>query len=1264
MTWPPITREDLRDAASSPGFDTTFPLLIRRLITETSDHVIDLDMPGGSGTAAGGFDGLVTASGQTTFVPEGTSVWELSVGGGQRKANQDYDKRTSGPGGTDTSDLTYVQVILETWTKARAWALDRSAEGRWKRVLAYNLDKVHTWLDSAPATTTWLAEQLGKTVPGVRPADSWWKDIWLPSTHVPLDTGIVLAGREPAAIDLLNRLAAGQRVITLGGNLRVDEAHAFVAATLEQAGTLEVTERKARTLFVSDASSLARLIEQPQSLILVLADAALAADIPIQRPHQLILIGPPGSPGNVDVPPVNGQVVESQLQAAGLPAEQATLLGRLSRRSLLALRRALAVAPETLTPSWASAPDVIRRRLVLAGSWEGTNEQDRRILERFIGSSYADIQEAALVLAAAPETPFLGRVNEQWYVVSPEDAWTLLGAMLTPDDLEAFRPIAMEVISERDPSLNLAEEDQWRAGLDGVTRKFSSALRQALAQRLALLASSDSTLRAGGSVTYSQWVNGVVREILVRANEDRTYHLWMSLSDILSLLAEAAPEAFLRAISDGLTENPPLHTKMFTDNVKKEFGILSPVPHHTAFIRALEVLAWSPDFFDDAINILGRLAALDPGGHWSNRPDRSLAEIFCSFWPNTTAAVDQRIRAMERLLRTQPMVSRRLLIDLIPDGHELQMTHAGPRFRDWKQELPVPRSDMVRVVTAAIDLLLKDLGDVPSRYLRLVEKIDKLSDEHRRIFVERVVTLGESLVNEEERAQLFDSLRAKIAHHREYSDTAWALSETQLQALDAAAEAVRPVDPVRRNAWLFASGWVTLGDVSRREDIHAYDAVVNERRVDAVGMVLAFGGLNAVASLAEGTDNRYLVGTALAQHSGDLDAEMLSWLEKDQEPHRDVAFSYLGQRLRDLGAPLRDKLLTMTNDHLAQARILCATSDPASAWQKLRELPKDVAEHYWKKFTYFGLGSSFAHALPAARFLTDARRYAAALDLLTLYGTQADSADGAQIAVAALEGLIATRLEDPEVSRLNRYGFEQVFALLARHRDIVGRERIMHIEWQLFPALGFDADAPTLHQTLAEEPALFAELVSYAYRRASDDEESSQENVGSDNDHATAKRAYEVLHTWRRCPGIGADGTIDEVLLREWLTEARELLRVDHRLDVGDMQIGHVLAFAPPDEDGLFPPKVVQILLEEIESDRLDTGLEIAIYNKRGVTSRGMLDGGEQEWSLARTYRQRASESLAWPRTKKILNGLAESYESDARRYDDEAERNHRGLIN
>lgn len=45
-------------------------------------------LPGGSGVAAGGFDGVATCVGSSTFDSADVSVWELSVGGGQAKADE------------------------------------------------------------------------------------------------------------------------------------------------------------------------------------------------------------------------------------------------------------------------------------------------------------------------------------------------------------------------------------------------------------------------------------------------------------------------------------------------------------------------------------------------------------------------------------------------------------------------------------------------------------------------------------------------------------------------------------------------------------------------------------------------------------------------------------------------------------------------------------------------------------------------------------------------------------------------------------------------------------------------------------------------------------------------------------------------------------------------------------------------------------------------------------------------------------------------
>ena len=54
---------------------------------------------------------------------------------------------------------------------------------------------------------------------------------------------------------------------------------------------------------------------------------------------------------------------------------------------------------------------------------------------------------------------------------------------------------------------------------------------------------------------------------------------------------------------------------------------------------------------------------------------------------------------------------------------------------------------------------------------------------------------------------------------------------------------------------------------------------------------------------------------------------------------------------------------------------------------------------------------------------------------------------------------------------------------------------------------------------------------------------------------------------------------------------------------------------------------------------------------------RGPTDGGAQEWDLARRYRTAAAALRnRWPRTGTLLKRVSESYEHEARRWDDDAE--------
>ncbi|MFY1005099.1 hypothetical protein ACNF5F_27135, partial [Escherichia coli] len=73
---------------------------------------------------------------------------------------------------------------------------------------------------------------------------------------------------------------------------------------------------------------------------------------------------------------------------------------------------------------------------------------------------------------------------------------------------------------------------------------------------------------------------------------------------------------------------------------------------------------------------------------------------------------------------------------------------------------------------------------------------------------------------------------------------------------------------------------------------------------------------------------------------------------------------------------------------------------------------------------------------------------------------------------------------------------------------------------------------------------------------------------------------------------------MDGSAFNEWLDEARRLLVQAGQIEIGELQIGEVLAHAPVDPDGTFPTLPVRDALEAAPNDRLERGFSIGLYNK------------------------------------------------------------------
>lgn len=1265
-----IDRNKLQSWADTRPSQSEFPRLVRRLILETTPGLVELGMPAGDGVAAGDWDGSVRTTEATAWVPDGLSVWELSVNSSPNtKADADYSKRTDTPDGTPTVDCTYVEAILRPWTTRATWAAGKRRDRVWRDVKTLGLDDVETWLEAAPVTWAWLSEELGLSPYGLRTGLTWWRD-WAAQTNPALTSEVVLAGRTDAAGDLKRRLASSGSVTTVAG-ASTDEVCAFIAAiavNLDQQGSGQTL---ARLAFVDDVSTWRLLTASPRPLILVPRVPELASEIPAGTVHNFCVPVLSNEGADVTIPALDAGEVAAALKSAGVTdRDRADALGRLARRSLTGLRRNLAVKAVLHRPTWADAsPARNFRSILLAGSWGDNSDGDRSILEALTGTDYESFSEAITGIADSATDPLIIRTGGAWHLVSAVDAWMLLVSKLTHDDMKRFEIVVELVLAEGDPALDLPRDERWRASIEGKTRRYSGVLRRGLAQSLALLGMYGGTVTLSGGTSGSDFAGYLVGKLLEWASADGTGQAWQSIADILPLLAEAGPEAFLDALGAGAAgDDPPLAT-MFQDNAD-DSGIISGGTPHSNLLWALECVSWSPDHFGRAVDLLARLDEIDPGGRMSNRPAASLAAIFRPWHPDSSVDPDRRIRVLDTLRRRHPDAAWKLECSMLPERHGTHFPISAPTFRTWKPDkLSVTYGEIWKMTTAAVERCIEDAGEDAKRWSTILSRSSELPPAERG----RVVAALDSMADRRQlapdfRDAVWRTLVDLIGHHREFPDAAWALPDEELVKLDALAARYLPRTAYVRLVGLFQS-WTPYLGTHRQDDYEAFERELGRRRIEAVKELEAEGGWDAIMSLARDASVPGSVGIALANVGSSHDDELLGWLASDDQDVSSTAMSYFSARYAlegfkfitdfleqdDLTIDQRARLLLVARDNLPEAWAL-TVGDP------------ELETRYWAGFQPLGLGHDFDQIDAVADRLIRAGRYADVLHFMRLHSRvdkDGPRPQAAKLIVRALDGLLANQAQFAAARGLSTYDFQQLFAYLEAMREHLEPGDLVRLQWSYLPALGYDAKVPALSESLAADPARFVEIVCTVYRaRPSGEDEEGDENQADEEKHdaSMATNAYRLLNAWDTPPGL-VDGVMNSDVLRTWLDRAMELLAERGRAEVGLQQIGQVLGHTPQDADGTWPGVVVRDLLEEVQIDHIETGLYLQIVNSRGVTSRGLEDGGDQELRLASDYRAKA-EALAdgSPRMAALFRRVAVSYERDARRNEEDAERFRRGL--
>lgn len=1225
------------------------PHLVRRLLAGTPG-IVGVTMRAEEGIRAAGWDGEVDDCPGTAWVPRGPSRWEMGTGSDPRgKAQSDYEKRSEEPLGVDPAATTFVFVTQRRWPNSQDWVRERKADGIWRDVRVIDADQLSGWLEASPSVHLWFSEQVGLRPLDVRTLEAWWER-FARQTRPPLPADLLLAGRARAEAQLQEHVRGAPAPIAVEGRSR-EEVVAFVAATL-----LGIEEKDRPAAVVARSARGWERLSLSESPMVLLPDTEEEVDVQeaVSRGHHAIIPARPGDSPNlarIELPPIDRMVALEAFEAAGHPLSRAGRLAVLARRSFPALLRDPEIAVSARSrPPWAQGEHAHRvASLLLVGAWDA-READQGIVEKVVGPPWDDIEREIRTWLRTDDPPLVEH-GGVWRVASPEGSWAVLEDALSQSALQRFCAAAEEVLLEIDPASELPAEERPMAGLRGMTREFSPTLRRGLAQGLALLgAFGDKPV--SGAASAGDHARGVVHILMARANADESGGLWASLSDQLPLLAEAAPDEFLAGLELGLAGDGAVVGTMFQD--RERGSVLFASSPHTGLLWALETICWSPDYLPGAAIELARLAELDPGGQLSNRPEATLRSIFLPWLPQTSASLELRFQVLDSVVERYPDVGWRLMLSLLPKSHDSSSHSSSPRFRDWvPSQLGATLQERLEAVAGLVDRLVEAAADRFDRWGELVEHLGPLPKGQRELLFDRLEQLPIDGATAADRLALWNKLSDEIGRHRSYPEAQWSIDDDSLSRLEALNARIEPKQAVERHARLF--DWRPEIPHLERADYAQWQEGLAKVRAEAVGEVLALDETGALERLASASPQPRFVGISAAEVAGDdLTAQMVPLLGKAGADGQ-MASGWVAQMAwqggEDWIGTMGERLPDWSPDQ--QAAFLLALRPGRFVWTLVDIAPEEASSEYWRVADLTGVDT--ADVEEAGGRLVESERPWAAIDLLSLHCSphaKGDAAPSKELVAKVLDsGLQAQSADDR--TRVVSAGYE--IGVLLDYLEGMGAdlETMARLEWAYFP-LTEDAREPrALYGALGQDPSLFVELVSRVFRGKGEAKRDLDERAA-----ALASHSWSVLDAWRRLPGLMDDDTIDGEHLRQWVREARLALADSDRGDVGDQQIGQLLSGSPPGVDGAWPAEPVRDLIEDIASPDLETGLEIGEHNARGVTSRGVYDGGDQERERSNEFAQWAAVVGAkWPRANRMLLRFADYYERQARNEDIRAQR-------
>lgn len=874
--------------------------------------------------------------------------------------------------------------------------------------------------------------------------------------------------------------------------------------------------------------------------------------------------------------------------------------------------------------------------LSLLGRWNDNNKNDKSVIQKLLATEHDESLQ--LVAYAKDKSTLLQLDGIHWKFTHKSELITTFNKYNTPHLLEEFKVSAVEVLSELDPKFELEKDKRFLASLSGKDCKYSKDLRFGISESLVWLSiNSDSLL--GEQNKYL--VDNVVYKVL--NNSD--WHLWASLNELLPILAEASPKSFLKALQEQIAKHSEMITELFN---QEGDGIISG-NLMTGILWSLETIAWIPEYFQFVVIILAELSNLDIGGNYTNRPINSLKTLLLTWINNTTASIEDKMKAVKYLFENYPDITWKLLFSLLPSMGSTSFGCREPKYRtsllvNFKRD--VSQKDYIKQITEYSNYAIKLMKMDYNRIFKILDSLTSINPDSYEELFNYLSQLDLSIISENDRFKLWEQVTELAKKHRRFITAKWSYSSDIILRIEEFANRLKPTDKRLLYHSLFSLSDYELMDEAydetKKMDWNEIRKQALEKRENAINELIEEFGLDFINDFI--TNNQMAISVAEIlgnKKSKEIDNYLIpKYLNSKNEFLKLLCSSYIrgASYIREKNWYKHLEIKKFKESQIVQ--FLISLKFESETWELVTEILGDKNELYWKNVNQNVLACNSNFTIPVKMF-SKVERMNEAIECIhsSIFNKKAVSSE------LIIETLISALSVEPS-KQLETYKLIEILRYL--ENTVSDKEKLWQIEWAFYGLFVFDnKDVPkSLYKKLSTSPELYVELLKLGFK----EDEDNTKKVLTEKEEFLAQNAWNLLNSFSLLPGLDDNNVLNATVLNKWINEVIKLAENVNRLSSAKRFIGHLLFHAPVDKDGFWIDKTVAKILNEFKNSDMLSGYQSEVINSRGCYT--VDTTGQTENALGDKWKKRADElrSQNFPLFAGKADSIASFYYDEAKR--------------